>query len=163
MLLRKILLFSLLTLAPLLSVAAPTNTAFFKKELLGKSYCYKNSPNSGWIFTDDQKAIKHAVNIGRPSPNDIYELKYFNRPRTYGNFQLVNSFQSLNFILYVSHFGQSEMYEYSTGLSLRKCDQPTSQKFQMDVHQCKVLPQNDCSKSPKRLCCHCISGQLECS
>jgi hypothetical protein len=31
------------------------------------------------------------------------------------------------------------------------------------IHQCKVSPQNDCSKSPKRLCCYCISGRLECN
>ena len=162
MLLKNLILLSLLFQVPLASGAAPTNSALFKKEILGKSYCYKNSPNSGWIFTDDKKAIKHAVNIGRSGPKDIFELKYFDSPRTYGNFQLVNSFQTLTFSLYVSQFGQSEMYEYSTGLTLGKCDQPISQNFQMDTYQCKVLPQNDCSKSPKRLCCYCISGQLEC-
>lgn len=163
MLLKKLFLLSLLFLTPLLSAAAPTNTVLFKKEILGKSYCYKNNPNSGWIFTDDHKAMKHGVNLGKPGPNDIYELEYFNSPRTYGNFQLVNSIQTLSFSLYVSHFGQSEMYEYSTGLTLKKCDQQISQGFQLDSQQCKVLPQNDCSKSPKRLCCYCISGQLECS
>jgi len=28
--------------------------------------------------------------------------------------------------------------------------------------QCTVPPQNDCSHSPKRLCCDCFSGQLSC-
>ena len=28
--------------------------------------------------------------------------------------------------------------------------------------QCKVSPQNDCSNSPKRLCCDCSSGALSC-
>lgn len=30
------------------------------------------------------------------------------------------------------------------------------------ANQCKVAPQNDCSVSPKRLCCDCENGQLSC-
>jgi hypothetical protein len=29
--------------------------------------------------------------------------------------------------------------------------------------QCKVQPQNDCSTSPKRLCCDCVDGILLCN
>lgn len=30
------------------------------------------------------------------------------------------------------------------------------------THECKASPQNDCSVSPKRLCCDCENGQLSC-
>lgn len=78
MLLKNLLLLTFLFLVPLASGAAQTDSALFKNEILGKSYCYKNSPNSGWIFTDDKKAIKHAVTPSAFMSLISAKVKYMN-------------------------------------------------------------------------------------
>lgn len=99
----------------------PSNRDLIEGEILGHVFCYVDDSRAGWFFSEDGRAVRHAVNIGMPGPGSFYQLTFVESPRTYGSFDLISSGQKL-------HFQYSEdgiLHEYETGrmLSVQACPQ----------------------------------------
>ena len=116
---KKTILIIAINLLGFCALAQSTNTELIQEKILGKIFCYKDNKSFGWIFSKDGRAVRHGYNLGMPGPDNFYKLTYFDTPRTYGSFSLVNSHGTLDFQIGYNY----DLYEYSTGktLSTKAC------------------------------------------
>ena len=115
----KITLSLVLTILSFAAFANSSNGDLIKSEVLGQTFCYTDNSSSGWIFGENGQAVRHAVNLGMPGPGSYYQVTFIESPRTYGNFTLVNSNQTLHFIV----MNNKDLFEYQSGktLSVKAC------------------------------------------